>query len=69
MNIWPASGILFIAFVHCIHVSSQSQIRIAALNAASQAADEHEDAFRSTKPSQTKEAQVSQSVSCFCFTL
>lgn len=37
-----------------------SQIRIAALNAASETADEHEDHFRSTKPSQTKEAQVSQ---------
>lgn len=40
--------------------SHPSQIRIAALNAASQAADEHEDAFKSAKPSQTKEAQVSQ---------
>lgn len=36
------------------------QIRIAALNAASETADEHEDHFKSTKPSQTKEAQVSR---------
>lgn len=37
-----------------------SQIRIAALNAASETADEHEDHFRSAKPSQTKEAQASR---------
>ncbi|XP_059379840.1 calcineurin-binding protein cabin-1-like isoform X7 [Carassius carassius] len=40
-------------------------IRIAALNAASQAADEHEDAFRSTKPSQTKEAQEAEAFALY----
>uniref|UniRef100_A0A3B4CTL0 Calcineurin-binding protein cabin-1 n=1 Tax=Pygocentrus nattereri TaxID=42514 RepID=A0A3B4CTL0_PYGNA len=41
------------------------QIRIAALNAASQTADEHEDHFRSTKPSQTKEAQEAQAFALY----
>uniref|UniRef100_A0A672P9Y6 Calcineurin-binding protein cabin-1 n=1 Tax=Sinocyclocheilus grahami TaxID=75366 RepID=A0A672P9Y6_SINGR len=41
------------------------QIRIAALNAASQAADEHEDAVRSTKPSQTKEAQEAEAFALY----
>nr|XP_055023521.1 calcineurin-binding protein cabin-1-like isoform X2 [Misgurnus anguillicaudatus] len=40
-------------------------IRIAALNAASQAADEHEEAFRSTKPSQTKEAQEAEAFALY----
>ncbi|XP_026058509.1 calcineurin-binding protein cabin-1 isoform X7 [Carassius auratus] len=40
-------------------------IRIAALNAASQAADEHEDAFRSTKPGQTKEAQEAEAFALY----
>ncbi|KAL7827387.1 hypothetical protein SRHO_G00331050 [Serrasalmus rhombeus] len=40
-------------------------IRIAALNAASQTADEHEDQFRSTKPSQTKEAQEAQAFALY----
>ncbi|XP_016103446.1 calcineurin-binding protein cabin-1-like [Sinocyclocheilus grahami] len=40
-------------------------IRIAALNAASQAADEHEDAVRSTKPSQTKEAQEAEAFALY----
>ncbi|XP_066499706.1 calcineurin-binding protein cabin-1 isoform X2 [Hoplias malabaricus] len=40
-------------------------IRIAALNAASQAADEHEDHFRSTKPSQTKEAQEAEAFALY----
>ncbi|ROI74413.1 Calcineurin-binding protein cabin-1 [Anabarilius grahami] len=40
-------------------------IRIAALNAASQAADEHEDSFRSTKPSQTKEAQEAEAFALY----
>ncbi|XP_037392107.1 calcineurin-binding protein cabin-1 isoform X3 [Pygocentrus nattereri] len=40
-------------------------IRIAALNAASQTADEHEDHFRSTKPSQTKEAQEAQAFALY----
>uniref|UniRef100_A0A8C1YXG0 Calcineurin-binding protein cabin-1 n=1 Tax=Cyprinus carpio TaxID=7962 RepID=A0A8C1YXG0_CYPCA len=41
------------------------QIRIAALNAASQAADEHEDAFKSAKPSQTKEAQEAEAFALY----
>uniref|UniRef100_A0A8C2JXM7 Calcineurin-binding protein cabin-1 n=1 Tax=Cyprinus carpio TaxID=7962 RepID=A0A8C2JXM7_CYPCA len=41
------------------------QIRIAALNAASHAADEHEDAFRSTKQSQTKEAQEAEAFALY----
>uniref|UniRef100_A0A671KMI7 Calcineurin-binding protein cabin-1 n=1 Tax=Sinocyclocheilus anshuiensis TaxID=1608454 RepID=A0A671KMI7_9TELE len=41
------------------------QIRIAALNAASHAADEHEDAFRSTKTSQTKEAQEAEAFALY----
>ncbi|XP_042586149.1 calcineurin-binding protein cabin-1 isoform X3 [Cyprinus carpio] len=40
-------------------------IRIAALNAASHAADEHEDAFRSTKQSQTKEAQEAEAFALY----
>ncbi|XP_067269100.1 calcineurin-binding protein cabin-1 isoform X2 [Pseudorasbora parva] len=40
-------------------------IRIAALNAASQAADEHEDSFRSTKPGQTKEAQEAEAFALY----
>ncbi|XP_042618685.1 calcineurin-binding protein cabin-1-like isoform X5 [Cyprinus carpio] len=40
-------------------------IRIAALNAASQAADEHEDAFKSAKPSQTKEAQEAEAFALY----
>ncbi|XP_072538504.1 calcineurin-binding protein cabin-1 isoform X3 [Salminus brasiliensis] len=40
-------------------------IRIAALNAASQTADEHEDHFRSTKPSQTKEAQEAEAFALY----
>ncbi|XP_056102870.1 calcineurin-binding protein cabin-1 isoform X1 [Rhinichthys klamathensis goyatoka] len=40
-------------------------IRIAALNAASQAADEYEDSFRSTKPSQTKEAQEAEAFALY----
>uniref|UniRef100_A0A671KPA2 Calcineurin-binding protein cabin-1 n=1 Tax=Sinocyclocheilus anshuiensis TaxID=1608454 RepID=A0A671KPA2_9TELE len=40
-------------------------IRIAALNAASHAADEHEDAFRSTKTSQTKEAQEAEAFALY----
>ncbi|XP_056628426.1 calcineurin-binding protein cabin-1 isoform X3 [Triplophysa dalaica] len=40
-------------------------IRIAALNAASQAADEHEGAFKSTKPSQTKEAQEAEAFALY----
>ncbi|XP_073675244.1 calcineurin-binding protein cabin-1 [Garra rufa] len=42
-----------------------ARIRIAALNAASQAADEHEDAFRSTKPGQTKEAQEAEAFALY----
>ncbi|KAK3540198.1 hypothetical protein QTP70_028388 [Hemibagrus guttatus] len=42
-----------------------SQIRIAALNAASETADEHEDHFRSTKPSQTKEAQEAEAFALY----
>uniref|UniRef100_A0AAY5E9C3 Calcineurin-binding protein cabin-1 n=1 Tax=Electrophorus electricus TaxID=8005 RepID=A0AAY5E9C3_ELEEL len=41
------------------------QIRIAALNAASQTADEHEDHFRSAKPSQTKEAQEAEAFALY----
>uniref|UniRef100_A0A672RJU7 Calcineurin-binding protein cabin-1 n=1 Tax=Sinocyclocheilus grahami TaxID=75366 RepID=A0A672RJU7_SINGR len=41
------------------------QIRIAALNAASHAADEHEDAFRTTKTSQTKEAQEAEAFALY----
>ncbi|XP_049341483.1 calcineurin-binding protein cabin-1 isoform X2 [Astyanax mexicanus] len=40
-------------------------IRIAALNAASQTADEHEDHFRSAKPSQTKEAQEAEAFALY----
>ncbi|XP_060787330.1 calcineurin-binding protein cabin-1 isoform X2 [Neoarius graeffei] len=40
-------------------------IRIAALNAASETADEHEDHFRSTKPSQTKEAQEAEAFALY----
>uniref|UniRef100_A0A672RKI3 Calcineurin-binding protein cabin-1 n=1 Tax=Sinocyclocheilus grahami TaxID=75366 RepID=A0A672RKI3_SINGR len=40
-------------------------IRIAALNAASHAADEHEDAFRTTKTSQTKEAQEAEAFALY----
>ncbi|XP_034162577.2 calcineurin-binding protein cabin-1 isoform X1 [Pangasianodon hypophthalmus] len=40
-------------------------IRIAALNAASETADEHEDPFRSTKPSQTKEAQEAEAFALY----
>uniref|UniRef100_A0A8B9KC98 Calcineurin binding protein 1 n=1 Tax=Astyanax mexicanus TaxID=7994 RepID=A0A8B9KC98_ASTMX len=41
------------------------RIRIAALNAASQTADEHEDHFRSAKPSQTKEAQEAEAFALY----
>ncbi|XP_053480415.1 calcineurin-binding protein cabin-1 isoform X2 [Ictalurus furcatus] len=40
-------------------------IRIAALNAASETADEHEDHFRSAKPSQTKEAQEAEAFALY----
>ncbi|KAM9474722.1 calcineurin-binding protein cabin-1 isoform 3-T4 [Clarias gariepinus] len=40
-------------------------IRIAALNAASETADEHEDHFKSTKPSQTKEAQEAEAFALY----
>ncbi|KAI5622058.1 calcineurin-binding protein cabin-1 isoform X2 [Silurus asotus] len=40
-------------------------IRIAALNAASETADEHEDPFRSAKPSQTKEAQEAEAFALY----
>ncbi|TSO88119.1 Calcineurin-binding protein cabin-1 [Bagarius yarrelli] len=43
----------------------RSGIRIAALNAASETADEHEDHFRSTKPGQTKEAQEAEAFALY----
>ncbi|KAI4883149.1 hypothetical protein NFI96_028036, partial [Prochilodus magdalenae] len=49
----------------CNVTSLLGQIRIAALNAASQTADEHEDHFRSTKPGQTKEAQEAEAFALY----
>ncbi|XP_058246741.1 calcineurin-binding protein cabin-1 isoform X3 [Hemibagrus wyckioides] len=43
----------------------KTMIRIAALNAASETADEHEDHFKSTKPSQTKEAQEAEAFALY----